>query len=866
MKKSVYRFPKFFHWILCHLSVYEEMFVISRDYKIEYKAISNKYGRFLGFFWLLGNTIIAAYYYIILTAKWRLSMLKNYIKIAWRNMRRHKGYSLINIAGLVLGLSCFILVSLYVQYELSYDKYHEDYDRIFRIINHQPEKNYMNSDYFAWTQGPLAPTLMDRYPEVESAARMNMSHNQLIIYGKDSFLVDDFYFADPEIFNIFSLKLLYGDPETALDNPDSIVISEATAKRIFGNKNPIREILKYENSKDLIVTGVLRNMPQNSHFRMEIVLPFKNFMEIQEMDADRWSPGWYCYTYCLLKEEAEPDVLEDKLLSLSAEVFKKNNIESRLVLQPIEKIHLHSNINGEISANGNIKYVYLFSSIAFLILIIACINYMNLGTVRSLQRGREAGIRKVVGAQKSQLIRQFLGESTLLTVISFILSVGVVGIVLPLFNAFFERDITMILLGDLKFLPILLALILFTGIISGVYPAFIISSSKPIVSLRGSLIQGSKGLAARSILVVFQFAISIVLIISTQVVKNQLVFIQNKNVGYTKDQIVVLRLRDREIMRNIDTIKTELLKNNQVLAVSGSNYLPNNITSFNRFPWPDSPDGSLLTIYTAYVDYDFIDLYGLKLSQGRNFSKEFISDPQEAVLINETAAKALGFEKLEGQRLKHNDSRNPEIVGVLKDFNFHSLHNEVSPLCLYLNPRYTPHLSVKIKGNNIPDSLRFIQGRIEAISADYPFEYRFFDDIFDQAYRNEQRLGSLFMVCAGIAVFIACLGLLGLASFTAEQRTKEIGIRKVLGASVSNIIQLLSSAFLRWVLLANILSWPIAYYVMNRWLENFAYRIDLNVWIFIISGLAALGISLLTISYQSIKAATANPVDSLRYE
>ena len=796
MKKPVNRFPKFFLWILRHFSVYEEMFVISRDYEIEYDGVSNKYGRFLGFFWLVWNTILAAYYYFILTAKWRLCMLKNYVKIAWRNMIRHKGYTLINISGLVLGLACFILVSLYVQYEFSYDKYHEDYNRIFRVINHQPEKNYMNSDYFAWTQGPLAPTLMDRYPEVESAARMNMFDNQLIVYGKDSFLVNDFYFADPEILNIFSLELLYGNPETALDNPNSIIISEATARRIFGNRNPIGKILKYENSKDLIVTGVLRNMPCNSHFRMEIIIPFINFMEIQEMDADRWSPGWYCYTYCLLKEGAEPDVLEDKLLSLSAEVFKKNNIESRLVLQPIEKIHLHSNINGEISANGNIKYVYLFSSIAFLILIIACINYMNLGTARALQRGREAGIRKVIGAQKSQLMKQFLGESILLTVISFILSIGVVGIILPLFNAFFERDIAITLLGSFKFFPILLALILFTGIVSGFYPAFIISSSRPIATLRGVLSQKSSGFTARSLLVVFQFAISIILIISTQVVKNQLVFIQNKDIGYTKDQIVVLRLRDREIMHNIDRIKTELMKNNQVLAVSGSNYLPNNITSFNRFPWPNSPDDSLLTIYTAYVDYDFIDLYGLKLSQGRNFSKEFGSDPQEAVLINETAAKALGLEKLDGQRLEHNGSRNPEIVGVLKDFNFHSLHNEVSPLCLYLNPRYTPHLSVKIKGNNIPDSLRFIQGRIEAISKDYPFEYRFFDDIFDQAYRNEQKLGSLFMVCAVIAVFIACLGLLGLVAFTAAQRTKEIGIRKVLGASVSNIIQLLSSKFL----------------------------------------------------------------------
>ncbi len=794
-------------------------------------------------------------------------MLMNYIKIAWRNMRRHKGYSLINISGLALGLSCFILVFLYVQYEINYDKYHEHYKRIFRIINHQPEKNYMNSDYFAWTQGPLAPTLMDKYPEVESAVRMNMFHNQLIVYGNDSFLLDNYYFADPEIFDIFSLELLLGNPETALDNPNSIIISEETSKRIFGTRNPIGEILKYDNSTDLIVTGVLRNMPHNSHFRMETIVPFKNYMKIQEMDADRWTPGWYCYTYCLLKESTDPRALEDKLVPLSEEVFKINHIESRLELQPIGRIHLHSNINGEISANGNINYVYLFSSIAFLILIIACINFMNLGTARIFQRRREVGVRKVVGAQKSQLIKQFLGESIMLTIIAFILSIAVVWIILPAFNAFFERDIAIIFLGCLKFLPILIALILFTGIVSGIYPAFIISTSQPVVSLRGSLTQGSKGITTRSILVVFQFTISIVLIISTLVMRNQLIFIQNKDVGYTKDQIVIIRLRDRELWRYIDTIKTELLKNHKVLAVSGSNYLPNNITSFNRFPRPGYPDGSLLTIYIAYVDYEFIDLYGLELTQGRDFLKDHISDLYNAVLINETAAKALGIEKLNGQRLEHKGERyNPEIVGILKDFNFQSLHNQILPLCLYLDQEYPVFLSVKIRGSNIPETLKYIQGQIESISTVYPFEYRFLDDIFDQAYRNEQQQGRLFMICSCLSVFIACLGLLGLVSFSAEQRTKEIGIRKVLGASISNIIKLLSSNFLKCVLLANMISWPIAYYAMNKWLENFAYRIDLSVWIFFLSGLVVLTVSLLTVSYQSIKAATANPVDSLRYE
>jgi putative ABC transport system permease protein len=463
-------------------------------------------------------------------------------------------------------------------------------------------------------------------------------------------------------------------------------------------------------------------------------------------------------------------------------------------------------------------------------------------------------------------VKQFLGETIVLTIISLVLSIAVVWIVLLSFNVFFERQITFNFLGSLKFFPILLVLILFIGIVSGSYPAFFISSFKPFTALQDSLRKRSKGLALRPFLVVFQFAISIVLIISTIVVKNQLAFIHKKDVGYTKDRIVVLRLRDRELWRNIDTIKTELLKNSQVRAVSGSNYLPNNITSFNRYPRPDNSDESLLTIYTAYVDYNFIDLFDIELAQGRNFSRDFVSDQQEAVLINEASARILGLEKLEGQRLKHRDERYPEIVGILKDFNFQSLHNEISPLCLYLDPNISFLLSVKIKGDEIPETLSYIQSRLETISADYPFEYRFFDDVFDQAYRSEQKLGSLFVACAALAVFIACLGLLGLVAFTAEQRTKEIGIRKVLGASVPSILSLLSKGFLKWVIIANIISWPIAYYFMDKWLQNFAYRTSLNIWIFILSCLAAMVISAMTISYQTVKAATANPVDSLRYE
>ncbi len=794
-------------------------------------------------------------------------MIKNYIIIALRNLVKHKGYSIINILGLVMGLSVFILISLYVNYEFSYDKYHARSDRIYRIIQHQPEKNFVNSDYFAFTQGPLGPTLMEKYPEVISAVRLNYTNNVLISYGNKSFIENDLFYADQEVFEIFSINLLKGNPSTALNDPGSVIISDKMAEKYFGNKDPIGEIIKVQDSVELEISGVLENMPQNSHFRMEFILPFEAYIERSEMNAEKWSPGWYCLTYVLLANDADPIALEEKLVSLSAEVFKINNIKSRLVLQSLNRIHLYSNINGEISNNGDIKYVILLSSIALLILLIACINYMNLETARSARRGREVGIRKIVGAQKKQLIMQFLGESTFLTILSFGLSILVVEMILPVFNAHFERNISLSLLSSVIFLLFLFALILFTSLVSGSYLALLISSFKPIAILRGTFTRGSKGTGLRNVLVVFQFTVSIILIICTLVVRNQLKFIQKTDVGYSKDQIVVFRLQGggREA-KNLETIKNELLNNSQILKVSASSSLPNRITSFNRVTWPECSSEPKLTMYIGEVDYEFCELYDIKIVSGRNFSRDFPSDAGGVILINEAAAKALKWKSPLGRRLSHWNGRDYEIVGIVKDYNFHSLHSKIEPMYLILRPNISTYLSVKISGYHIPETIGFIKGEIKKFSPQYPFVYNFFDDVFDRAYRAEQEMGKMFIVYSGMAIFIACLGLLGLVAFTVENRIKEIGIRKVLGASVSSIINLLSRQFLKCILLSNIISWPIGYYAMNKWLQRFAYRVNLNVWIFIISGLAALIIALLTVSYRAIKAATANPVDSLRYE
>ncbi len=794
------------------------------------------------------------------------TMFMNYLKIALRNMKRHKGYSFIYIAGMAVGLTCSILILLYVQYELSYDKYHKYYDRIYRVIQYQPEKKYLSSDYFAPTQGPLGPELMNRYPEVISTTRINKFSNVLISSRKSSFLEPNIFFADPEIFEIFSFELLKGDRHTALNDPYSMVISERMAEKYFGSEDPVGKVIRYQNSDEFRIKGVLKNIPENSHLKMEFIASFKSYTVMRRYNPDRWEPGWFCYTYCLLHQDTDPNALENKLVSLSDEVFEINQIKSKLVLQPLSKIHLYSNINFEISDIADIRYIYILSFIAFVILLIACINYMNLATARSAQRSKEVGIRKVVGAQNIQLIKQFIGESLVFTFSALILSILFVLIFLPTFNSFFERNITFNLGDNFQFILILFMLVISTGIISGSYPALFISSFKPVTALKGTFSKRSKSAVFRNFLVVIQFSITIIFIICTLAVKSQLKYIRNVDVGYNKDQIVVLAVRDSSTLLNKETIKTEFLKNPNIIKISSSSCLPNSITSFQP-DWPNDQIGNKVTVYVGHVDYDFTDLYDIKVIKGRNFSRDFPSDENRAILLNEAAVKSLGWESTLGRVVSHYGSPEAaEIIGIVKDFNFQSLRSKIKPLYLFLDPSRGNYLSVKIKASNIPETIEFLRAGMKRFSPNYPFEYYFFDDVFDMAYRAEQKMESIFSTFAFLSIFIACLGLLGLVSFVAEQKTKEIGIRKVLGASATNIISLLSKKFIKWIIVANVVAWPIAYYFMNKWLQNFAYKAHISLLIFFLSGTLALIIATLTIGYQTIKAATANPVDSLRYE
>ncbi len=863
--------PRLVQWFLHRMSLYEEDFLWDGDLEEEYRERAAESGWKKARIWYSCQVLKSIPFYINYLIYWSFIMLKNYLVTALRNIRRQKGYSFLNIAGLAIGITCFILISLYVQNELSYDKHHKEADQIYRVCSEHPFV-YHGKNQSAITPAPLAPALVEDLPEVVSSVRFTDDSNVLLSTDDNKFLEESVYFASPGIFNVFSFQLLKGDPQNMLTEPYSLILSERMAEKYFGDENPVGKILKFEDRHDFKVTGVVKNMPNNSHFIADFIAPFKTYGSIYNQDFTSWMQSGY-YTYIKLRENTDPKELEDKLQGYMERAFRKgqNREGFRFFLQPLTKIHLHSDLIGEIGVNNDIKNIYIFGFIAFLILIIACINYMNLITARSSKRSKEVGIRKVVGAQRSQVIKQFFGESIILTSLALLFSLFLVRLILPVFNRFVERDLSLDLIKNPQFSLWLVGILVFTGILAGCYPALVLSSFKPVSILRGWVKKRSQGISLRNILVVVQFSISITLVICTLVIRNQLHYIKNRDVGYRKDQIITMRIRDPQISRNLHRIKNELREHSKVVSVSSSSNLPHRITSLTRASTPQAAENEFFAMYQSTVDYDFIDLFEIELVKGRNFSRDFPSDDEDTFLVNETAVKALGYSQPLGKEIvtpvHGGGERRGRIIGVMKDFNMLSLHQSIEPLGLALDPEGRQrYLSIKIRGLDIPETIKFIREKMEVVSSIYPFEYQFFDDVFARVYENEQKTGKMFNTFTLLALVIACLGLLGLTSFATEQRTKEIGIRKILGSSISGIIVLLSKEFTKWVLLSNIFAWPVAYFVMNRWLENFAYRVRIDLGTFFISGFLTLMMALLTVSFQSTKAAHANPVDSLRYE
>lgn len=797
-------------------------------------------------------------------------MLKSYLLIAWRNFRKHKSFSLINVAGLAVGMACFILIMLYVQYELSFDRYHANAGRIYRVVAQQPGNFFLGTDHFAVTQAILGPTLKQEFPEVVESTTLDDFNNVLFNVGDKRFYENGIFLADPGIFKIFTFPLLQGDPLTALSEPFTIVLSETMAQKYFGAENPMGKIMRYQDRHDLKVTGVMKKAPKNSHFVPNALLSFKTEMAIST-DKNRftsWGNSSYC-NYILGAPGFDAKAFDAKLAGIvkkyHTEDWRDKDRRHRYYLQPLTDIHLYSHINFDMGQNNDIRYIYLLAGLAIVIMLTACINYMNLATARSSLRAKEVGMRKTVGASRGQLLKQFIGESMLLTIAAALIALLVVELFLPVFSNLVDRELTFSLLLQGKMLAGVVLAIFGVGIVAGSYPAFFLAAFQPAKVLKGEIRDSGRS-RLRSALVVFQFAASVGLIICTATVQKQMHYIKSKKLGYNREQVLVMRMRDREARKNFGLIKNELLQNPNFLKVTCSGHLPTNIGSQSGLGWTERGGQPALQAYNTPVDYDFLETFEIELVEGRNFSREFSTDSTQAYIINEKLRELLGWASAVGQAFGNGDEADGKVIGVMKDFHMHSLRQEIQPLFIRLNSNWGTTVSARIRAENIPAAIEHLRHVWQKYSPNYPFEYFFLDDEFNRMYQTEEKLSAIFGYFTFLAIFIACLGLFGLASFTAERKTKEIGIRKVLGASLAQLFLLLSKDFVKLILLANLVAWPLAWYGMNEWLQGFAYRTALSGFIFLATAAAALLIALITVSFQTLKAALANPIESLRYE
>ena len=805
-------------------------------------------------------------------------MLKNYFTIAIRNIVRHKGYTFINILGLATGIICCLLILVYVQDEISYDRYHEKSDQIYRIINAGVIRG--NQIEMPLVSGPWGPAMVEEFPEVLEAVRIKPPDSRWVIeYGEKKFPEKGLYFVDPTFFEIFDVEMVAGDPETALDAPYSIIITEEMAEKYFGQEDPLGKIIIGDNWINLNITGIMRKHPPSTHMEYDFLVNFETLNRAMEPvnnrllygDLSRNWQNFRIYTYLLLDANADPEAVEGKMRTLIEErlgkILRTAGVELNPYLQKLTDIHLKSNLEGELGPTGDESYIYIFSAVAVFILLIACINFMNLSTARSENRAKEVGIRKVVGADRFQLIKQFLGESTIFTLFaSVIAGIAVIFLLTP-FNAIAEKSISASSFISVQTGLLLIGIVIVVGAVSGSYPAFLLSAFKPAEVLSGKKHKGASGGLLRKILVVVQFSISVFLLIGLSVIYSQMGYIKNRPLGYDKENIIAVPLSDPAPRSTYDSYKTALLSNSRVMSVSAASTLPGGLFGIGLLRPVGRPPNENLTVQIMNVDYDFIETFGMQLLEGRDFSREFTTDLNRALLLNEEAVRQFGFDSGLDKRLTPGGQNVLPVIGVVKDYYFKSLHQNIEPFAMILAAEQGFNwVFIKTTSASISSVVQFAEQEWSRTNPGHPFEYSFVDSHNDMMYQSEMKLSRLFSIFTGIAIYIACLGLFGLASFTAVQRTKEIGIRKVLGASVGGIVVILSKEYVKWIVLANIIAWPLAYYFMHRWLEGFAYHTSLSILAFLASGILALIIALLTVSFQTIKTARSDPVDSLRYE
>jgi putative ABC transport system permease protein len=846
MKTQKNRPPRITLWLFQHLAEPEDAFSLTGDFEEDYRDILSQQGKFKAGCWAWFQVLLSFPSFFKSTIYWSIIMIKNYLKIAFRVIKKHKGYSFINIAGLAVGIACCVLIFFWVQDELSYDTFHENYREIYRTVLNVKGQWYSSSPW------ALAPILKSDYPEVLAATRYR--YNTLLVTYGDRSYNEQVAFVDPDFFEIFTFPIVQGNSTNPFPTLYSAVITERTAAKYFGSEDPVGKAFTINDRIKFSVTGVIEDVPSNSSLEFDIIAPVKIFGE-ETLNSWALESG----SFLLLQKNASPDSLGEKIAGITMERDKRTNQTVTTYIRPFSRMHLHS-----LGGGGNIIYIYIFSTIAIFVLLIACINFMNLATARGSTRAKEVGMRKVVGAQRNHVIKQFFGESLLLSFIALIFAIGLVAIFLPAFNNLAQKHLRLDLGNNLSILIGSIGITLFTGFISGSYPAFFLSAFHPVKVIKGSYSGKSARPLLRKSLVVIQFTIAIVLIIGTLIMVKQLDYIRNKELGFNRQQVISLPMNPG-LREAYESFKNELLQHSAVVSVTSATSRPTQVGNINPVYWEGRGPEQYETINFIACDYDYIKTFEMEIVQGRDFSRDFPTDLQNYI-VNEEAVKFMGLKDPVGKLFSIWQNKG-QIIGVVKNFHSRSLHNEIVPVCITLNQSWGPnYVFVRLKPANISQALNEVEEIWKKFSPHFPFAFQFLDEVFEEQYRTDQRTGAIFKYFAILAVFISCLGILGLAAFTAEQRTKEIGIRKILGASVSGIVSLVSREFIVLLALANVIAWPAAYFLTRRLLDSYAYRTSITIWIFVTAGALALAVALFTVSFQALKAARTDPAKALRYE
>jgi len=811
-------------------------------------------------------------------------MIKNYLKIAWRNLMKYKYISFINLFGLTVGLTCCLLIATYIINELSFDRYNKNAENVYRVTRSFNNAEGVVSLQLSTVSPPFGYYMPTDFPEIKKMTRLIDNGTTALKYKNKLINESDVYFADENLFDVFTLDVLKGDPKTALKDPFTVMLSEETARKYFGSDDPMNKVLRVNNQFDIKVTGVYKGFPANSHMHPRILVSFVTLNDPRVYGAENMRTNWgnnSFFTFLQLPDHYDPNNMIARFPAFVNRHMDHKDYNgdlpskyTRLGLQKLTDIHLRSHTDYEAEPNGDISRVYIFSIIALFILLIACINYMNLSTARSALRAREIGIRKVIGARKKELIFQFLSESVLVSWAAIIISFILLYFSLPWLNSISKQELSVSILFRWQIMVPIFLTPFVVGILSGLYPALFMSSFQPVKTLKGLFKVGNGNISFRKILVVAQFSISIILIITTIIVFQQLRYMEQTSLGYDKEHIITIPYNNF-LNTPYESFRNDLIQNSDIKEVARSSRIPTG-RLLDAMGASVSVGDSLrpVTANIKYLasDYDFIPAYGVQMAAGRNFSRAYGRDTSNFIL-NESAVTAIGWKSSQeaiGKDFKYGFLKG-KVIGVMKDFHFESLRQKIVPLVL-INPATTADqsffnsLSLKVSGHNITGTLAFIEKTWRRYLPDLPYQYTFLDENFANLYESEQRQGSLFTIFACIAIFIACLGLFGLSAFAITQRLKEIGVRRVLGARVDSIVTLLSKDFLRLVLIAAIIAFPVAWYVMSHWLQDFAYRTDIHWWVFVIAALLASVVAMGTVSYHAIKAAIANPVKSLRSE